>query len=113
MSGGVYNEMCYCPLPSLSEWLFAMKCPVGYEQITRDLSQFGKIDMGRVAAEAMDRFSSHGAHSLCHYVIKDNKVCRQLHFMNSCLGFFVMIFKSLSEIIISTKCEWSEHWRRL
>jgi len=51
-----------------------MQCPPSYEQITRDLSQFDKIDMTKVAKEAMDRFSNRGAHSLCHYVIKDNVV---------------------------------------
>ena len=70
----MYNEWCNCPQPSLSKWLSAMQCPPSYEQITRDLSQFGKIDMTSVAREAMDRFSNRGAHSLCHYVIKDNKV---------------------------------------
>jgi len=51
-----------------------MQCPSSYEQITHDLSQFGQIDMTKVARNAFDKFSSRGAHSLCHYVIKDNKV---------------------------------------
>jgi len=51
-----------------------MQCPSSYDQIKWDLSQFGKIDMSKVAKEAMDRFSLRGAHSLCHYVVKDNKV---------------------------------------
>jgi len=50
-----------------------MHCPSSYDQIKWDLSQFGKIDMTKVTKEAMDRFSLRGAHSLCHYVIKDNK----------------------------------------
>ena len=78
VAGGVYNELCNCPHPLLSEWLSTMHCPPNYEQITHDLSQFGKIDMTKVAKEAMDRFSSRGAHSLCHYVIRDNKVTKRV-----------------------------------
>jgi len=51
-----------------------MQCPSSYDQITQDLSQFDKINMTKVAKSAMDRFSSRGSHSLCHYVVKDNKV---------------------------------------
>jgi len=51
-----------------------MQCPSSYDQITRDLSQFSQIDMTKVAEDAMYRFANRGAHSLCHYVIKDNKV---------------------------------------
>ena len=72
--GGVYNELCYCPQPSLSKWLSAMQCPTSYDQITRDLSQFDKINMTDVSKRALDRFNMPGAQSLCHYVIKDNKV---------------------------------------
>jgi hypothetical protein len=74
VTGGVYHEACYCPMNSLSSWMETMQCPNNYEQIDRDLSAFTTVDMKKVRKEAVSRFSNRGAHSLCHYVVKDNKV---------------------------------------
>lgn len=72
--GHVYAEKCYCPVRSVTKWLDAMSCPSGYRQIQEDLSIFDKIDMHAVTKEAVLRFNQRGQHSLCHYIIKDNKV---------------------------------------
>ena len=72
--GMAYHEKCDCPQPSLSKWLKDMECPKSYSQIKQDLSIFQNIDMAHVENEAIARFNQRGAHSLCHYVIKDNKV---------------------------------------
>lgn len=85
----MHHENCYCPLQH-SEWVKAAQCPKGYAQIKNDLSIFHQIDMNKViyfgilhyllplimqeSEEILSRFRSRGAHSLCHYVIKDNKV---------------------------------------
>lgn len=74
VTGNVYHEACYCPSSSLSNWIETMQCPNNYEQIDRDLSSFSTIDMKKVRQEAVARFSNRGAHSLCHYVVKNNKV---------------------------------------
>ena len=58
----------------MEKWLTTFECPKSYKQIKRDLSAFDKIDMRKVAPEAIERFSDKGRHSICHYVIKDNKV---------------------------------------
>ena len=107
-SGGVYNELCYCPQPSLSKWLSAMQCPSSYEQITRDLSQFGKIDMTTVAKTASDRFSSRGAHSLCHYVIKDNKVIKLIcfHLMRIDLTYSDELIVLLKFYLLRYSCQY-------
>ena len=49
-----------------------------YTQIENDLKLFPKVDMTIVEKEVVQRFNLKGAHSLCHYVVKDNKVCRWL-----------------------------------
>ena len=76
-SGPIYQETCNCP-SSLEDWLEAMQCPASYRQIKQDLSIFRSVDMEKVSRQAVDRFNQRGSHSLCHYVIKDNKVCQHL-----------------------------------
>jgi len=73
-AGSVYHEGCNCPMSSLSKWMDTMRCPKNYKQIDLDLLPFPVVDMEQVEKEAVSRFSSRGSHSLCHYVIKDNKV---------------------------------------
>ena len=71
----VYTEQCHCPQPSFPRWLSTMECPTdGYPQITKDLAPFPRINMSEVASDAVARFNKRGSHSLCHYVVKDNKV---------------------------------------
>ena len=47
-----------------------------YVQIQNDLKPFPKVDMRTVQKEVVERFNLKSAHSLCHYVVKDNKVLR-------------------------------------
>ena len=64
-----------------------MECPKSYAQVKQDLSIFKDIDMDAVAKEAVSRFNIAGQHSLCHYVIKNNKVVdyhSDLLIINSC-----------------------------
>ena len=71
----MYHDECDCPVADLTSWYEAMECPASYEQLERDLSQWSEpIDMKKVAQEAVQKFSNRGRHSLCHYVVKDNKV---------------------------------------
>ena len=62
-------------MQNVTRWYQELECPVSYEQIDLDLSNFPSIDMDLVAPEAISRFSDRGRHSLCHYKIVDNKVC--------------------------------------
>ena len=70
----MYHETCYCPQPSINTWLKNMQCPSSYKQIKQDLSIFPEVNMEEVEKQAVSRFNQRGAHSMCHYVIKDNKV---------------------------------------
>ncbi len=49
-------------------------CREKFTQIELDLKPFDKIDMTLVVPEAIRRFSEENRRSICHYVIKDNKV---------------------------------------
>jgi len=77
MPGVVYHDKCDCPEASLPAWLNTMDCPASYPQIKRDLSVFPSINMSESVDEAVARFNQKGAHSLCHYVVQDNKIYRR------------------------------------
>ncbi|KAI0214981.1 Protein O-glucosyltransferase 2 [Lamellibrachia satsuma] len=78
LEGPIYQETCNCP-GSLDDWLKVMQCPASYRQIKEDLSIFQVVDMEAVAAQAVARFNQRGSHSLCHYVVKDNKIYRKTY----------------------------------
>ncbi|KXJ06224.1 KDEL motif-containing protein 2 [Exaiptasia diaphana] len=68
---GVYHEGCYCPQEEPVHWETALNCPMNYTQINRDLYNFPKINLKRLAKEGVDRFGIHNA--LCHYSVVNNK----------------------------------------
>ncbi|XP_028392699.1 protein O-glucosyltransferase 2-like isoform X2 [Dendronephthya gigantea] len=70
-----YHENCDCPQKNSSVWSEAMGCPATYKQIDKDLAKFKKIDRGKVAKEAIERFGQH--HALVHYRIIKNKIYRK------------------------------------
>ena len=74
MTGNVYHEGCNCPVPRMETWMKHMNCQQHYSQIKNDLSRYPAIDMNKLRQEYIQRFNNRGRHSLCHYVVKDNKV---------------------------------------
>ena len=71
-----YHEKCYCPVDNVHEWLDQMSCPASIRQVHSDLSVFQKVDFKHVAEEVIRRFGNNpGSVAVCHYVVKDNKVC--------------------------------------
>ncbi|XP_013409314.1 KDEL motif-containing protein 1 [Lingula anatina] len=56
-----------------------MQCPKSYRQIKQDLSLYKNIDMEKVEKDLVSRFSQRGSFSLCHYVVKNNKIYRKTH----------------------------------
>ncbi|XP_062610199.1 protein O-glucosyltransferase 2-like, partial [Saccostrea cucullata] len=79
LRGMVYHEDCYCPMTNLEKWYTAHDCPDTYEQIDKDLSIFKKVNLKKVAAEAISRFNKKGMHSLTHYRIINNKIYRKTY----------------------------------
>ena len=74
--GMVYHENCYCPMSNIEKWYTTHDCPDSYPQIDEDLSIFKKVNLNKVASEAISRFNQKGMHSLTHYRIVNNKVHR-------------------------------------
>lgn len=77
LKGMVYHENCYCPMTNIEKWYVAHDCPDTYEQIDKDLSIFKRVNLNKVADEAVSRFNKKGMHSLTHYRIINNKVYRK------------------------------------
>lgn len=84
--GMVYHENCYCPMTNIEKWYVAHDCPDTYEQIDKDLSIFKRVNLKKVADEAVSRFNKKGMHSLTHYRIINNKVhrCYRCHSCSTC-----------------------------
>lgn len=82
----VYHENCYCPMTNIEKWYVAHDCPDTYEQIDKDLSIFKRVNLKKVADEAVSRFNKKGMHSLTHYRIINNKVhrCYRCHSCSTC-----------------------------
>ncbi|XP_033754926.1 protein O-glucosyltransferase 2-like [Pecten maximus] len=79
IKGMVYHEECYCPVTSVDKWLKVMGCKKSYTQIDEDFHPFPKINMEKVAKQAVSRFSQAGMHSLSRYRIIDNKIYRKTY----------------------------------
>lgn len=69
-----------------------MNCPKSYEQIDKDLEPFHVVDMDQVHKEAISRFSNRGAHSLCHYVVNDNKVIQIIFLLSEVFSAHALSF---------------------
>lgn len=82
----VYHENCYCPMTNIEKWYVAHDCPDTYEQMDKDLSIFKRVNLKKVADEAVSRFNKKGMHSLTHYRIINNKVhrCYRCHSCSTC-----------------------------
>ncbi|KAM6447311.1 protein O-glucosyltransferase 2 isoform 2-T5 [Liasis olivaceus] len=77
LKGPVYHENCDCPEEDGSAWLEKMNCPQAILQIQRDLAHFPTIDPDKIAKEIPQRFGQR--QSLCHYIVKDNKIYIKTH----------------------------------
>ncbi|XP_020710254.2 protein O-glucosyltransferase 2-like isoform X2 [Athalia rosae] len=74
--GPVYEEECYCPYENLSDWLESYKCPQNYSQIQSDLEPFTNIDFNIIRNDIIKEFNHPNSVSICHYIIRSNKVYR-------------------------------------
>lgn len=63
-------------MSNIEKWYTTHDCPDSYPQIDKDLSIFKKVNLNKVASEAISRFNQKGMHSLTHYRIVNNKVHR-------------------------------------
>lgn len=77
--GPVHSEDCDCPHENIEEWLKAFGCKGIKKQIQDDLSIFPTVDFNKLYDVAVRRFNNSVSSSVCHYVIKDNKVYRKCY----------------------------------
>ncbi|CAL1684442.1 unnamed protein product [Lasius platythorax] len=95
IKGPVYEEECYCPNPSIINWLHHYQCRQNYTQIYRDLSLFLNIDFGKIRQSIIKRYDRPTSVSICHYVLKSNKIYRQ------CYGQYVGFKIFMDTILLS------------
>lgn len=79
IDGPVYEEECYCPNRDLDEWLENNECLQNYSQIQSDLEPFNDVDFASIRNEIIKKYDRPSSVSICHYVIKLNKVYRQCY----------------------------------
>lgn len=74
-SGPVYEEECYCPNRNVNDWLDKFQCRLNYAQIDSDLREFVSVDFEKeLRNEIVKRYDRPNSVSICHYVVKENKV---------------------------------------
>ncbi|XP_012285005.1 KDEL motif-containing protein 1 [Orussus abietinus] len=79
-SGPVYEEECYCPEQSVTEWLKNNKCTqCNHSQIINDLKPFNSVNFEMIREEIIKKYHRPNSVSICHYVVKDNKIYRQCY----------------------------------
>lgn len=89
----VYSDDCNCP-EDLNVWLKSMKCEKK-SQIYKDLNTFNKVKFSEIKPKIIEKFTSQGSISLCHYVLKKNEIYRQ------CYGEYVDFKIFMDAILLS------------
>ncbi|XP_034188596.1 protein O-glucosyltransferase 2 [Osmia lignaria lignaria] len=77
--GPTYEEECYCPNPDINNWLDNFECAKNYTQIHNDLADFTNVDFDKIREDIVKAYDRPGSVSLCHYVVKSNKIFRECH----------------------------------
>ncbi|XP_014206892.1 KDEL motif-containing protein 1 [Copidosoma floridanum] len=77
--GPIHEEECYCPNPLVHIWLENNECLPSHRQISRDLATFPSVDFDDLRNKIVDKFNKPNSISVCHYVIKDNKIYRKCY----------------------------------
>ncbi|KAL7287094.1 hypothetical protein TKK_0018714 [Trichogramma kaykai] len=95
IKGPIYEEECYCPQKSIKKWLEDNHCNSNHSQILRDLKLFPSVDFEIYRSKIISRFNQPHGVSLCHYVIKNNKIHRQ------CFGEHVGFKTFVDDILLS------------
>lgn len=72
--GPIYEEECYCPNPSINNWLSDLGCLKNYKQIHNDLISFKNVNFDKIRKNIVKAYDRPGSVSLCHYIIQSNKV---------------------------------------
>lgn len=93
--GPVYEEECYCPNSNFNDWSSNYECASTYTQIAHDLTPFASVDFDKIRIQLIKKYDKPNSVSLCHYVIKNNRIFRQ------CYGQYVGFKIFMDEILLS------------
>lgn len=93
--GPIYEEECYCPNPSINNWLSDLECLKNYKQIHNDLISFTNVNFDKIRKSIIKAYDRPGSVSLCHYVVQSNKIFRE------CYGRYVGFKIFMDSILLS------------
>ncbi|XP_066157436.1 protein O-glucosyltransferase 2-like [Euwallacea fornicatus] len=75
----IYPEDCYCPVESITKFLQTWQCETVPRQIVKNFGFFKSIDWEEMRPKVIKQFDKPHAVSICHYVIKNNKINRKCY----------------------------------
>ncbi|XP_066596302.1 protein O-glucosyltransferase 2-like isoform X2 [Prorops nasuta] len=91
--GPAYEDECYCPSPK-QDWIDHNQCN-NHSQINEDLLKFPSVDFNQIRHKIIHKFHQPERISICHYVVKTNKIYKQ------CYGKYVGFSKFVDSILLS------------
>ncbi|XP_057667646.1 protein O-glucosyltransferase 2-like isoform X2 [Diorhabda carinulata] len=91
----VKSDDCVCPTRNINESLNAWECGSVPKFINDKLSVFRKINWTEQRKEILERFNQPHSVSLCHYIVKNNKIYRK------CYGKYVGFNIFVDNILLS------------
>ncbi|XP_063973094.1 protein O-glucosyltransferase 2-like [Diachasmimorpha longicaudata] len=77
--GPIYEEECVCPTLSVPDWLEKYQCSSNYSQILNDLKDFPQLNFSNIRTQLIKNYAKPHSVSLCHYVIKNNRIFRRCY----------------------------------
>uniref|UniRef100_A0A6P7F504 Protein O-glucosyltransferase 2-like n=1 Tax=Diabrotica virgifera virgifera TaxID=50390 RepID=A0A6P7F504_DIAVI len=91
----VKSDNCECPTQNIEELIDVWECGPVPKFITNKLDVFKKIDWPRQRNELIKKFDQPHSVSLCHYIVKNNKIYRK------CYGKYVGFNMFIDNILLS------------
>lgn len=77
--GPVYEEECNCPETSIIKFLENNECDEKNSQLFENLKQFPSVNFDEIRDDIVKRYDRPQSVSLCHYVVKSNKIYRNCY----------------------------------
>lgn len=73
--GPVFEDECNCPESSLTKWLENNECNENnYNQLFENLKKFPSVNFDDIRNDIIKQYNKPQSVSICHYVVKSNKV---------------------------------------
>lgn len=91
----VYSDDCNCPEENVNKLLDLWECKEVPSQVLKGFKSFKKINWNNMRSKIVKQFDKPHSVSLCHYIIKDNKIYRK------CYGKYVGFNMFSDSILLS------------